>query len=306
MLATLLLSGVTVVLPMEASARGTELLLGEIAEIRGTDSAMIERVRGLDLGNTPGPGYTRLMHAHRIRQDLAREFPGLSVSVIGQPACRVHPEVAELAAADIESAAFAEIARAFAREDATFALREPIRGVSVPAGAAAPTLKVRLDGPVPANGLLSVPVQVLVDGTPYRTIWTSWTAERWETLPVLTRPVRIGQTIQPSHLQDRRVKANRHRGKALPASMLLGAVAARDLLEGVPVTDLDVHRPKVIEVGDDVYLEVRKGAVTARVAATALAPGAIGDRVRVRSTANNQEHTALVVSGDLVRIDLGR
>jgi flagella basal body P-ring formation protein FlgA len=305
MLANLFLSGVTVVLPMEAPARGTELTLGAIAEVRGDDVQEVERVRAYELGSTPAPGFTRLLHAHRLREDLARAFPGITVNVGGEPACRVRPLVAEVAAADVQAAAESEIAHTFAGQDIMFEPRQAILPVSVPAGVAAPGFRVRIDGGLPDSGILAVPVQILVDGVPYRTVWTSWTVSRFEVLPVLARPLANGERIQPFHLQNRRVQADNLRSKALPASMLVGAVAARDLTAGAPVTALDVHRPAVIGLGDDVTLEVRKGSIAARVSAVALGTAAIGDRVRVRATSSDAEHSALVVSRDLVRIDLG-
>jgi len=305
MLAKLLLSGVTVVLPMEAPARGTELTLGAIAEVRGDDPREVELLRAYELGSTPAPGFTRLLHAHRLREDLARAFPGLAVTVAGEPACRVTPIVVEVPAADLQAAAEAEIAHTFAGDDVSFEPRQPILPVSVPAGAAAPTFRVRLTGGLPDSGVLAVPIQVLVDGVPYRTVWTTWSVMRFEVLPVLARPLKNGERIQPFHIESRRVVATGMRGKALPASMLVGSVAARDLTAGAPVTALDVHRPAVVGLGDEVTLEVRKGHVAARVTAVALGTAAIGDRVRVRAVASEAEHSALAVSRDLVRIDLG-
>jgi flagella basal body P-ring formation protein FlgA len=124
-------------------------------------------------------------------------------------------------------------------------------------------------------------------------------------MPVLARPVASGETIQPYHLEVARVRARSGRAKALPASMLTGAVAARDLPAGMPITESDVHRPTVVQLNDTLMLEVRKGAVVARTSATALGSASIGDRVRVRALLGGQEHSAVVVSRDLVRIDLG-
>lgn len=304
-LAAFLLSGVTVVLPMEAEVKGTELRLGSIADVRGDDADLVGRVEAFGLGYAPSPGFSRLLHAHRVQADLERAFPGLAIRIEGQPACRVRPEVLEIEAELVRAAVEAELAHAFAGADAVYAPREALPSIVVPAGNAPPRLKARVETAIGSDGVLSVPVDVLVDGAPYRTVWTTWTAERWEVLPVLVRAVQNGERIQPHLIESRRVRALDGRAKALPASMLLGAVAARDLAAGTPVTSLDVHRPAVIGLGDDVLLEVKRGKVTARVAATSLSTAAIGDRLRVRSIANGHEHTGVVVSRDLVRIDLG-
>ncbi|MEM7307068.1 MAG: flagellar basal body P-ring formation chaperone FlgA [Planctomycetota bacterium] len=299
-------SDVTVVLPMEATARGTELTLGEIATIHCVNDELAQRVGALDLGYTPAPGFSRLMHAHRIRQEVARVLPGTSVAVVGEAACRVRPEVVRVEAAEIEGVARQELQRLFAGRDVSFLPRDPIAAVTVPAGSAPPALSVRLDPVEPKTGAIAVPVRIAIDGAPYRTVWTNWNTARYEVVPVLTRSLRSGERIQSFHLESRRVlKSATHKRKVLPASLLSGAVAARDLQAGEPVTELDVHRPTIVGVGDDLYLEVKKGAVTARVAAVALGAGAIGDRIRVRATSNGQEHSAVLVSRDLVRIDLG-
>jgi flagella basal body P-ring formation protein FlgA len=306
MLASLFLSGVTVVLPMEASARGTEVTLGEIAELRGDDAAEVARVAAVDLGYAPSPGFSRLLHAHRIAEELGRALPDVDVRFAGQTACRVRPEVETVGTDAIAAAVRAELERLYDGQDVTFAASQNLQPADVPLGTRPAELRVRVTDPLSSSGLVPVPVQVLVDGVPYKTLWTTWQAERWATMPVLARPLRSGETIQPFHLEPRRVKVQTGRAKALPASMLTGAVAARDLASGAPVTESDVHRPTVVQLGDTVTLEVRKGAVSARTSATALASASVGDRVRVRSLIGGQEHHALVVSRDVVRIDLGR
>ena len=303
-LAKLLLSGVTVLLPMEATARGTELTLGEIATVTGADAAVVERVELVDLGYAPQPGFSRLLYAHRIQQTLARALPGVQVRMVGESAIRVRPEVERIASVWIRAAAEAELARIFAERDVTYRPHDEIADVTVPAGSAPTVLRARLDTLEPKTGTIAVPVAIVVDGEPYRTVWSNWEVVRWETLPVLKRAVRGGQRLQPYDLEGRRVRVEVTQRKALPASLLAGAIAARDLKAGAPVTEGDVHRPAVVSQGDGLYLEVRKGAVSARVAATALESGAVGDRIRVRATGSGLERFAVIVSGDLARINL--
>jgi flagella basal body P-ring formation protein FlgA len=146
---------------------------------------------------------------------------------------------------------------------------------------------------------------VLADGAPHNTLRTRWQAAPHPTLPDHARPLASGETTHPYHPEVARARARTGRAKALPASMLTGAVAARDLPAGMPITESDVHRPTVVQLNDTLMLEVRKGAVVARTSATALGSASIGDRVRVRALLGGQEHSAVVVSRDLVRIDLG-
>ena len=66
MIAAMLLGGVTVVLPAESTVRGTEVSLGEIAQVSGSDAAQVERVRAVDLGYSPTPGYSRVVKRDRV------------------------------------------------------------------------------------------------------------------------------------------------------------------------------------------------------------------------------------------------
>ena len=45
LLGKVLLSGVTVTLPVEAKVRGTEIELGEVAQVAGLDAELVERLR---------------------------------------------------------------------------------------------------------------------------------------------------------------------------------------------------------------------------------------------------------------------
>ena len=295
---------VTVELPMQAAARGTEIELAEIATVTGADAATVARVQGVVLGNAPAPGFSRLLHAHRIAQTLDREVPGVRVELRGHKACRVVPETVSVGRDDLIAAARQELTTRFAGQDVTFEVAADLQPLTVPAGATAPVLRVRMEEREPRPGTIGVPVQVLVDDTPYRTVWTSWKVQTWEVLPVLARGVTAGERLQPFHLERRRVAVDPVRGRALPASMLAGAIAARDLAAGAPITDLDVHRPAVVTLGDSLFLEVKNASITARVPAVALESGSVGDRIRVRALSTEKEHTATVASADLVRIEL--
>ncbi len=41
--------------------RGTEMRLGDVAEIQGHDPVLVERLRGIDVGRAPLPGHTRTL-----------------------------------------------------------------------------------------------------------------------------------------------------------------------------------------------------------------------------------------------------
>jgi len=300
------LSGVTVSLPVEAKVRGTEIELGEVAQVAGLDAELIERVRALELGYAPAPGFSRLLTSERIRSALARELPGIEVRVAGERACRVWPVTETIDATAIEEAARIELARVLAGKDATYTLKDALGAVQVPLGDSGHTLVAR--GPAQgslASGIVGVAVEVHVDGLRYRTVWTSWRVDVWETRPVLSKPVKAGEELRADLFERSRVRLGSGANlEPLGPVQLTGAVAKRDLEPGEPVTQLDVHRPPAVTLGATLFLRVRKGSIEARVAALALETGAVGDRIRVRTNDSAQELLATVVGRDLCEIQL--
>ncbi len=302
-----LASSVTVDLPMEAHVNGTEIELGEVAQVLGTDPEAVRLVESIELGYAPAPGYSRLLHADRIRAILASKAPDVAVRMAGQRAIRVWPAVQEVAVEDLQKVALAELRRCYATGDATFEAASALPKVVVPAGAGSHRLRAKVDEKRLVSGTISVPVEVLVDDVVYRTVWTSWKAEVYETRPVLTRTVKAGEVLAPGMFERRRVRVQGgSQAKPLGDDQLLGAVAARDLAPGAVVVGTDVHRPSIVGIGDVVFLTVKKGSIEARVSAVAMGVGAAGDRIRVRTVNTNQELTAVIKSRDVVQIDLGR
>jgi flagella basal body P-ring formation protein FlgA len=307
-LGLLFFGGVSLTLPATTEARGTELALGDVCRVAGADPEEVARVAALSLGYTPAPGYTRLLEAWRLRQIVERAAPGIQVELVGAPACRVSPATERVAGAAVEAAARAELERRLASLDAAAQLLTPVADLSVPAGAAAPELESVLDPTQSLAGNVSVPVRVLVDGDVYRTIWTRWSVELWAEHAVLVADVAAGTAISADMLETRRLQVSaaalRPGARLLGQALLVGAVAARDLQAGRPLTDLDVQRPTLVNAGDTLFLEVVKGPINARIAAVAEQPGALGDRIEVTLPGSGRRMKATVVSRDAVRIDL--
>lgn len=314
LLGKVLLGGATVTLPPEAKVRGTEVELGEVALISGLDGELVDRLRALELGYAPAPGFSRLITSEKIRAVLGHELPGLDIRVAGERACRVWPEVEEIRPEVIEEAARAELLRAFGGREASFTLKDPLPLVRVPLGGEGVGAEAgegrALVARAPAgelhSGLLGVPVEILVDGLRYRTVWTSWRVEVWETRPVLARPVRAGEELRPELFERSRVRVGAEaRPEPLDPATVLGSVARRDLAPGEPVTALDVHRPAAVTLGSTLFLRVKKGPIEARVSVLALETGSVGQRIRVKTIDSGQELLATIAGRDRCEIVLG-
>lgn len=302
----LLLSGVSITLPTEAQVGGAQILLGEIAEIRGTDEDAVARVRALDLGYAPSVGYSRLLPRWRIERAASDALPGVELRFAGAEAVRVSADVRELPIAEVEGAARAALERGMNGVTAVLTLVEPIPTLVVPRSTQAVQLDAQAPASDPAAGRWTVPVRVHVDGVLHRTVWTTWQVDLARPLPVLVRDVPAGERIGADAVRIESVRTDsRLNGAPVDATSLVGTVAARPLAAGSVLLERDVRRVLLVRQSELVQLEIQNGAVTARVAAIARQSGHHGSLVRVQVVTTGREVAARVVGEDLVQIALG-
>jgi hypothetical protein len=199
LLAKSTLAGLSVSVSATGWVRGTEIELGELCRLGGADRALVERARVLSLGYAPAPGFSRLVTLARIRDELSRAFPGCAIEITGEGHCLARPEVEELLPAMIEAAARDELQQAFEGIQASFTLAEPLQALTIPRGQGPSTLRATVASGKRTSGTLGVSLEVSVDGRPYRTIWTKWRIDVWETRPAaVPRPSSIFALLWPS------------------------------------------------------------------------------------------------------------
>ena len=306
--ALMLLGGVTVTLPGEAQITGTEITLGQVAEVTGDDPAEVERVRAASLGYAPAPGYSRVLLAPRIAARLSRELGlelGLELRVEGAERCVVTPLSHRVTAQELRAKAASALNALLEGVDAHVEPSGTLVGIEVPEAREAVELRSSPRRPRALSGAWSVPVEILLDGELYRTVWTSWKVELWERRQVLRNAVRAGQFLQPDDFITRRMRVGSGAERyAIDAASLGQAVMLRDLPAGAVVSDRDVRRMMVMKRGDVIGLEVRRGTVTVRTQAIAQQDGRVGDRIRVMCERTGKEVTALVVTRGLVELRL--
>lgn len=306
LITTLLLGGLTVILNPEARVRGTELSVGALAEVRGDDAALVERIKTLELGWAPAPGYRRTLQRWQIEQKLQTAFPGTQIKLEGADVIRIAPQTTKLSGSELRTRAESELRSIFGSKEAILTPTGPMLDVEIPAGDRNPELRCVLEKREQRAGAWSVPVQIWVDGALFSTQWINFQVEISDLVPVLIRDVRRGDVLGPEHFELRRARVG-HMGSLEPlsGSALLGAVAQMDLAAGTTVTARDVQRARLVKSGDTVQVQVRKGAITARASAIAKTDGMSGDRIRLVSADKTRELSGVVIGRGLVEVDLG-
>lgn len=308
MLASLFLAGVTIMLPAEAGARGTEIELGEVATLSGADINTLTTLENMALTTAPTPGYRRVIDRNDILMRIRSVLPGIEVTFTGRTAVSVFPETVIVDAGSIVEAVEAELIEARGNRDITWVPTRVITALEVPRddqGTGMPKLEVDLGQTDLNSGLLKVVIHIRIGGVVYRRIYAEWRISVWEELPVLTRDVPAGSSVSPANFRLQRIEVPSDASTTIlqPASTT-GAIAKRNLTAGNYVIEDDVTRPKVIKNGDTIVLLVTKGSIRVKVPVIALETAGIGDIIRVRRTDKGVELKAQVTASDLVVLDL--
>lgn len=309
MITSLILAGITILLPAESSVRGTEVELGEVATIMGADAPTLIALESLQLTSAPGPGYRRRVDRSMIAGRIRRALPSLDYNFDGRQSTSVFTESLVLDAATIIAAVDAKLGSLRGGRDVTWAPSKKIGSLEVPRGddgLGLPKLTVEMTDSALLSGTVDVSIRVKINGGTYKTIFASWRIVEWEELPVLTRSLTTGSKVSPALFVMKRVeKPSGKNVNILSAAAMVGAIAAHNLTVGSVVLESDVTRPKVIHSGDQISLTVRKGNISAEVKVIALETAGIGDIIRVKRLTSEIELSAQVITSKTVLLDLG-
>ena len=134
MIATLLLSSVTVTLSGDVVVGGTEISLGDVAQVSGEDAALVARLEGLSLGYAPAPGYTRVFPQWKIESLLRGEAPGQELELAGEAVCRVSPRTTRISGDALLAEARTAAQELLVGEDFELSTPEPLEDELVPEG----------------------------------------------------------------------------------------------------------------------------------------------------------------------------
>lgn len=303
---TLLLSNVSVSIPAEVQVRGVEMRLGEIASVEGDDPAQVAAVRSVELGYAPSPGYERVLLGWQVQAAIRNAGVDARVELLGSDSCVVRPETATVPQAEIAAEARRALEELFEGQDAVISAGGAGSDLRIPAGLREHALTAVLPRNEARGGQWSVPVRVTVDGELYTTVWSTFQVELYRRLPVLTRDVAPGETLDAGMVALKRVPVEGHvSGRPLSGLEVAGSVAARGLAAGAVLTDRDVRRAVLVRRGEPAQLEVRKGAIVARANVIARQDGHRGDVVQVISAESGRELHARVIGKGLLSIVLG-
>jgi flagella basal body P-ring formation protein FlgA len=149
-----------------------------------------------------------------------------------------------------------------------------------------------------------VPVTVLVDGRPAKTVEIAFKARRKMQALVATKTLEACTVLTADAVALAEVELAP--GALVPltdAQTIIGKRTTRRIMPGQPLLSNAVESAPVIAAGTKVTAEVAVGGVRITAPAIARTPGAIGDRIRLFVTDTKKEVQGVVVDKSTVRVE---
>ena len=176
---------------------------------------------------------------------------------------------------------------------ATVSIETKLRDQSVPAG------EVAILTTVPAGRFprsrMSIPVRILVDGIPARSLWVNASFDEPRQVYVYARPYPTRQPGEGVEWMPQTINATCCAGPFIEnARELKGLRLKRSVPVGSPMVRSDFEPIPPVRVGELVNIQVNNGSVQLNVKGRALADAQLGERVNVLAIGAARPVRALV------------
>ncbi len=293
---------VSIVLKESAEVRGPGILLGEIATIRAEEPAFVEKLKTVEIGRAPLPGFHRILNRDTILFRLKQHRITLQRLLIeGPETIRVTTEHGRIRGEELFQTAKAYLLE---KRNGDHLLITP---VSLPPDVLVPKGEVRLkvrpvlnSDPVGSTPLV---VEVWVDGKRVRQVSAALRVS-------LLGEVVVAARARPRHalLQAEDLKMERRDLSALPDRPLmdlgqaLGRRTTKPLFKGEVLLRGSVEEPPLVKRGDLVTLIAEAPGLTITAQGRAQGEGGPGHLIRVKNVSSGKEVYGRVESPQVVRV----
>lgn len=287
----------------DSTVRGPEIRLGDVADIQGVDSALTERLRGIEIGRAPLPGLTRTLDFPYLKARL--RFQQIDPSTLMwdvPPRLSVTTASQRVTGADLLAAAraYIQIGR---NGDVTRLSIQPTThppDLLLPAGA----LELRARGRPSADlaGLVTVTVEAWVDGALTRSVNVPVRVGQLFEVVVAARPVARHALLGAEDVRTERREVVPRQDPIRDLGAIIGRRAIRGISSGEPMLAGMVELPPLVRRGEIVLVIAEGQGLRATALGEAREEGKAGEVVRVRNLSSGREVYGQVEGERTVRV----
>jgi flagella basal body P-ring formation protein FlgA len=291
----------TVNLRAEAFVSGPSVRLGDIAEIRGENAAVLA---GIEIVPAASPGSIKRLSAGVVESRLHAEgFDSTGVKVEGArniAATTMHLDVTRgMLAEDLRAYILREMP--WDAHAATVDVIPPAADFRVPDGDV--IIEWRADPQYRYLGQGSFRGEIRVDGRVEQALYAKASVAAYDDVVVAVQPISRGDRVTTSNARlEKRELSSLNQGAYFDLREVLGLVAKSTVQAGEPLTDRRLAMPILVKRNQYVAVETRIGSLIVRGQARALQEGAAGDFVNCENPSSDQQFTGRVRPDGVVEV----
>jgi len=287
----------------ESTIRGTGIRLGDVADIKGPDPALVERLRAIDIGRAPLPGLSRTLDLPYIKARLRQsQIDPAALTWDVPPSITVVTASQHLTGSDLVAVARQQVEVLRAPESGSVSIQPMVLppDLTLPEGAL--ELKARIRPGTELTGTVPVTVEAWVDGTQVRALSVALKVVPLVEVLVAARLIPRGTMLTPEDVRvDRRTLVPGVEPLREPAAVL-GQRATRTITPGEPIMPTLLESPPLVRRGDTVILTVQGRGLMAVTQGEAREDGKAGQIIRVRNRTSGREVYGQVEGERSVRV----
>lgn len=298
-------AGITVTVNPESTVVGPYLALGDLAQITGEDTARVQALKILKLGNAPTPG---------TRMGLTSEALGARLSASGADFTDITWQVPLLISIATASQTLSgETLAARAKEAVNERLS--VNGANsdieltlmgMPADLVAPLGKVELNVEFPYGIRFNAPtmasVKVVVDGRTYTSVGVKYEVKAYQNIIVAARNLAYGEIITGDAIRLDRCEVGHLTGYNTDPEKVIGLSMRRPVVAGAAIIDAVLVKPLIVQRNANVTITAKIGDIVVMAGGKALQQGREGDVIRVQNLSSQKILTARVIDGTTVQV----
>ena len=295
---------IKILLPQFSVIDDDEYSLGEIAEIVGENSSMMEKISNVVIGRSPLPGrkltVTRSLIISRLRSQKVNTkkllFPGSDSSIIQRAALKISGE-------DIEHVVLKHIKESNHNKDLKPRLLAKTKDIYLPRGQVSYVInssgKNKREG-----GYRNYEVEFSVNGKPVRKVFVRTYLKLYKEVFVARDTIRRNQIIEESDLLKMRKNVDRMQREYLTdKNQIIGKISTRTLGPSEAFSPNSIVKPPLINSGDRLQIVYETPFLRLSAPGISLAKGREGDRIPVKNIESKIVVFATVKNSNIVLVN---
>jgi len=297
--------GVLVRLRENATVRGLEFTVGEVADIFPADTALARNVARMVVSRSPMPSYTQRVTPDIIRMTIRGKVRDISEIEVDSGMCAVQCASMRVSGEFFEQAGKQHILKKlpFLPEDVEIKPSKIVQDRFVPIGlGSGPVLEIT-DADQPTTSTMRVRARVLVDDHEVFDTILSYQIKTFQDVVVLAESVKEDTILAPEHITvERRQITDFNFGYFTDPTKLYGKIVPSKIRRGVLLTEKMVKDAPVIFQKSMVSILYRSGNLDIKLDGLAEQSGAPGDVIRIRNLSTHRSVWAKVINAKTVTV----